>query len=439
MPAREFNFDGLVGPTHNYAGLALGNLASQAHRHETSSPKAAALQGLAKMKHLRDLGVCQAVLPPQERPHLATLRRIGFTGTDAEVLSRAHREAPHLLAACASASCMWAANAATVSPSADTKDGRVHFTAANLVHHLHRSIEANDTARVLRRIFADPGRFAHHDPLPSTGQLADEGAANHLRLCATHGAPGIELFVHGAPSKVHRARQQRRASETVARLHGLDPQRTFFVEQAPEAIDAGAFHNDVVSVANQNVLFGHAAAFAEGWSHLRAILQPFNVDLQLIRIDPDRLSLEDAVATYLFNSQIVTIERGADAAMALVCPTECREHGAVRRVIDALTSGPSPIHEAHFVDTRQSMRNGGGPACLRLRVVLTDDELAATHAGVLLTDDLYGRLVAWVNRHYRDTLGPDDLADPRLLDESRAALDDLSRLLALEGIYAFQA
>ena len=125
MKTVEANFDGLVGPTHNYAGLAYGNLASALNAEKPSNPREAALQGLRKMKALHDLGVPQGVLPPHERPHLPTLRALGFGGKDAEVLGAAHREAPGLLAAASSASAMWVANAATVSPSADAADGRV--------------------------------------------------------------------------------------------------------------------------------------------------------------------------------------------------------------------------------------------------------------------------------------------------------------------------
>ncbi len=52
----EINFDGIVGPSHNYAGLSLGNLASARNAGAVSRPRDAALQGLAK-----DLGVSQQV------------------------------------------------------------------------------------------------------------------------------------------------------------------------------------------------------------------------------------------------------------------------------------------------------------------------------------------------------------------------------------------
>ena len=437
--AFEVNFDGLVGPTHNYSGLAIGNIASQSHRHDVSRPQAAALQGLAKMRLMWQLGVRQAVLPPQDRPSVGILRRLGFDGSDEQVLARAGREAPAALAAAASASCMWAANAATVSPSADTADGRVHFTAANLMSHLHRSIEADATAAVLRRIFAEPSKFTHHQPLPATPEFSDEGAANHTRVVERHGGRGIEVFVYGGQTKVYPARQSRTASQTIARLHQLEPANTCFVEQSPQAIDAGVFHNDVIAVGNESVLLYHAEAFAEPSQAMDGIRRRYadvcGGELAGIEISSAELSVEDAVATYLFNSQLVTLPNGA---MAMICPTECGEHVRARAVLDGLVAADNPIEAVHFVDTRQSMRNGGGPACLRLRVVLTDAELAAAHQGVMFDQRLDEQLTVWVERHYRDELRPADLADVTLLEESRAALDELTGILGLGAMYSFQ-
>ena len=125
MGAVEVNFDGLIGPTHNYAGLSPGNVPSLSNAGAESRPREAALQGLAKMRRVRDLAwdgqgqPPQGVLVPQQRPDLGLLRRLGFTGDDARVLESAAEASPTVLAACWSASSMWAANAATVSPSAE--------------------------------------------------------------------------------------------------------------------------------------------------------------------------------------------------------------------------------------------------------------------------------------------------------------------------------
>jgi succinylarginine dihydrolase len=436
--AYEVNFDGIVGPTHNYAGLSFGNIASQRHALSVSHPREAALQGLAKMKFLADLGLKQGVLPPPVRPDLAALRRLGFEGSDAEILNKAAREDMRLLSAVYSASSMWAANAATVSPSADASDGRVHFTPANLVTQFHRSLEPPTTAATLKVIFADPDRFVHHDPLLAASAYADEGAANHTRLCASYGTPGIEIFVYGrdaslvaSPSRFP-GRQTLEACMALARLHHLDAAAAVFARQNPAAIDAGAFHNDVVAVGNQNVLFYHAAAYANLDSLKQELKSKFeakaNVPLYLIEVSEAQVPLEDAIETYLFNSQLVTLP---DGGMSLIAPMECRERPGVERFIAELIAQENPIRSAHFLDVRQSMKNGGGPACLRLRVVLTEEELRRVHPGVMLTDELYEKLVAWVNQFYREQLRAEDLADPLLARESWDAIERLSTIMRL--------
>ena len=441
--AREVNFDGLIGPTHNYAGLSRGNVASASNAGGASSPKAAALQGLRKMKHMMGLGLTQGVLPPQQRPDLGLLRRIGFSGDDAAVLAAARDADPTLLAAAWSASSMWAANAATVSPSPDTEDGKVHFTPANLVSNFHRALEAETTTRALRMIFRDESRFTVHDPLPPQMRFADEGAANHVRFAPSHGEPGVELFVYGVnatdPSITTRnypTRQARSACEAIARMHRLDPSRVVFARQHPDAIDAGVFHNDVIATGNGLVFLYHEQAFAMSRSLMTDLSGPLGRPLVCIEAHDTDFSIQDAVKSYLFNSQVVTLPSGG---MALIAPLEAREHGPVNAFIERVVADPgNPINRAEFLDVRESMRNGGGPACLRLRVVLTDDELSAAHRGVILTDALHGRLVGWVERHYPDTLTPGDLADPTLARACLDTLDELTGILELPGLYLFQ-
>ncbi len=452
MRSREVNFDGLVGLTHSYAGLASGNIASAKNALQTSNPQSAALEGLGKMKKLADLGIPQAVLPPHERPDLTELRLTGHRGSDAEVLEAAARETPSFLLACSSASAMWTANAATVSPSSDTWDGRVHITVANMMSHYHRKIEAPTTGRILRSIFADEGFFAVHDPLPSITMFADEGAANHTRLAKEHSEPGVEFFVFGdytidaaaasgSPQQLpkrFRARQTYEACRAIARSHGLDPERIVYAQQHPEAIDAGVFHNDVISVGNETVLMYHERAFVgsdEVIAELGRRMSAIGSDFVPICVTEDQVSLEDAVNTYMFNSQLVT---KPDGRMLFVTPIECQEHDGVRRSLERIVGEDNPIDEVAYINVRQSMRNGGGPACLRLRVVLSDAEIARISASVMLTDDLYDTLVQWVKAHYRDALDPKDLSDPCLLAEGRTALDELTRILDLGSIYPFQ-
>ncbi len=436
MSAREFNFDGLVGPTHNYSGLSFGNVASQAHAGLVSNPRAAALQGLAKMKALADRGFAQGVLPPLARPDFALLHCLGFGGPEAQAIGRAAREAPALLSAAYSASSMWTANAATVSASADTADARVHFTPANLVSKLHRAAEPQATARVLATIFPEGPHFAHHAPLPASPQTGDEGAANHTRLAPRAGEAGIEFFVYGArgfdtaaPAPVRfPARQTREASEAVARLHGLDPRRTVFAQQDPAAIDAGVFHNDVIAVGSERVLFCHEKAFLDQPAVLRQLREAFPGELEVIEVPEASVTLADAVETYLFNSQLLA---RPDGTMLLVVPEECRRNERVAKYLEGLASPGGTIRELLSFDLRESMRNGGGPACLRLRVEMTEAEAQAMHPGVRLDDALHAKLSRWVTKHYRDRLAPADLADPMLAIECREALEALSGLLGM--------
>jgi succinylarginine dihydrolase len=433
MTFREVNFDGLIGPTHNYAGLSFGNLASQKNKGAASSPRAAVLQGLAKMRAVRALGLTQGFLPPQDRPHLKTLRALGFAGTDRQIIEKAAAH-PDILANCYAASSMWTANAGTVAPSPDAADGKVHFTPANLAGNFHRSIEAPTTARLLKHIFSDERFFIHHPVLPGGVHFGDEGAANHGRLAPSHGEKAVHLFVYGVDGDKFPARQKLRASQAVARNHRLDPAKTVFLQQAKAALDAGAFHNDVVGVANGTVLFLHEQSFEDRESAHAAIRKaaPF---AEIVEAPKGQVSLEDAIGSYLFNSQLLSLPGGE---MALVLPKESEENARVKAFIDETLAKNNPVNRALYLDVRESMRNGGGPACLRLRVVLSDAELAATNPNFILDDARIDALEAWANKHYRDRLTPDDLRDPLFMEEAFAALDALTRLLGMGAFYGFQ-
>ena len=444
MKAYEVHFDGLVGLTHNYSGLSYGNLASMVSDHRVSNPKEAARQGLHKMRIVHDIGVKQGVLLPQERPDVHTLRKLGFGGSDAEVIRRASLEAPEIFAACCSASSMWTANAATVSPSSDAADGKVHFTPANLAGHFHRAIETATTQRILKAIFADPEHFEHHAPLPKSDYFCDEGAANHSRFCSTYGEAGVQLFAYGRhavdpgqslPQRFP-ARQTFEASESIARLHKLSAERVIFAQQDPDVIDLGVFHNDVIAVANQNVMFCHERAFLNMERVRMDIQRKFDDKaLYFIEVQDDQVNVADAVRSYLFNSQLITLANGE---MMIIVPHECEETDAVWQYIQELLQQETPIKHVRSLDLRQSMRNGGGPACLRLRVVLNEQELAAINPGVLMNDRLYDQLNLWVDKHYRDRMHVEDLSDPQLLGESRTSLDELTQILGLGHIYPFQ-
>ncbi len=433
---QEANFDGIVGPTHNYAGLSYGNMASAKHAAKASNPRAAALQGLEKMHLLHSLGLRQGVIPPQPRPALAFLAQLGFHGAPSAVMENVAKAAPELLPFCYSSSGMWAANAATVTPSIDSAEQKVHFTPANLASTSHRVLEAPFTAHVLRCIFPeDSGYFMHHPPLPSGPLTADEGAANHMRLRAPGSAGNTHVFVYGrdAAREAKRpqrfpARQSRQAGEAVARLHGVS--RAMHIQQNPVVIDAGVFHNDVIAMSHEQLLIYHAHAFAGPDAAIAALAKQ---GMTAVCVQEDELSVADTVATYLFNSQIVSLPAGG---MAIVAPVECQEHkGAAALVRRWVENAENPIRQVHFVDLRQSMQNGGGPACLRLRVPLTDQEWDAVAPGAKFDDALYAKLTAWVNAHYRDRLLPQDLADPQLADEAMAALAALESILRIGPVY----
>lgn len=409
---QEINFDGIVGPSHNYAGLSLGNIASASHKGDPSHPRAAALQGLAKMRSNMALGLPQGFLLPLPRPNEALLADLAV-GPDTD---RA------LLAAAWSASSMWTANAATVSPAPDTADGRCHLTPANLVTMLHRGQEWRDTQAQLRIAFADKQHFAIHDAVPAS--FGDEGAANHLRFCESHDAPGVEVFVYGKPGGRFPARQHEQASRAVARLHGLDPAQTVFIKQNPEAIAAGAFHNDVVAVANERVLFTHARSFADQQGAYAAIRAAFPA-LEVVEVPEHAISLEEAIRTYLFNAQLLTLPSGE---MALVVPFECRESAAVWRWCEGMLASNGPIRQVIPVDVKQSMANGGGPACLRLRVVA---DPATVDPRFLLDEDKAALIESVIAAHWPETIEPAQIGDPALADRVRSARRALLEALDL--------
>lgn len=398
----EINFDGIIGPSHNYAGLSPGNLAATRNRGLTAHPRAAALQGIAKMRANLRLGLTQGILLPHARPDrrwLATL------AADYE------RTAPHLQAQAMSASAMWAANAATVSPAPDTADGRCHLTVANLATMPHRSHEWPETLAQLRLAFADPA-FAVHEPVPPP--FGDEGAANHMRLAASHDTPGVEIFVYGISGGPFPARQHPDASYAVARRHGLDPARTLFVQQSEEAIAAGAFHNDVVAVANGQVLFAHEHAFADKerfYDELRAALP----EVEIVEVPADQVSLADAIASYLFNAQLITLPSGETA---LIVPEEARETPSVRAWLEAHVAGNGPIRQIEVVDVRQSMANGGGPACLRLRVVA---DPATVDPRFLVDEARLDLIASVVEAHWPEAIGADEIGEPALVARIEAA------------------
>ncbi|UUR08949.1 N-succinylarginine dihydrolase [Sphingomonas glaciei] len=406
MSVREINFDGIVGPSHNYGGLSLGNLASARNLGKVSQPRAAALQGLDKMRANLALGLTQGIFLPQPRPARAWLNELGTSPEEAD---------PALLANAMSASAMWAANAATVSPGVDTGDGRTHLTVANLRTMVHRSHEWPATLAQLRVAFADPS-FTVHGPVPPT--FGDEGAANHMRLCASHGIPGVEVFVYGLSGGPFPARQHLEACRAIARRHRLDPGRTLFVAQSEQAIAAGAFHNDVVAVANERVLFAHEQAFADRDAFLAELEGKFP-EMELVEVPAAEVSLEEAIRSYLFNAQLITRPDGGNS---LIVPEEVRETPAVWRWLQRHLAGNGAIRDVKVVDVRQSMANGGGPACLRLRVVC---DPATVDPRFLVDEARLDRLGEVIARKWPEEIAVSDLVAPALIRDIEQARAEL--------------
>lgn len=442
MKSIEVNFDGLVGPTHNYSGLSYGNIASLKSSESASNPRLAALQGLEKMKFLLDQGVKQAVLPPHERPYIPILRTLGFEGSEKQILKQVFLSEPTLLYACSSAASMWTANAATISPSTDTRDGKLHITPANLSSKFHRSLEASFTEKILQKIFHRQDLFTVHPALPQGLYFSDEGAANHSRFCEDHSKQGIELFVwghsvfhEGAKPKCFPARQTLEASQAIARRHMLNPNKVVFAQQNPAAIDAGVFHNDVISVSNEYVYLYHEKSFLNT-SQVVQELKNKLPRLILLEVPEKRIPLKEAVETYLFNSQIIALP---NHTMRIIAPSECLHSSTVNHFLTELVEDKkNPVGGIDYLDLHQSMSNGGGPACLRLRIVLTEQQIQAIHPGIILDEELYEKLKTWIHKHYRDHLLPKDLASSEFYLEVQAALDALTCILDLGSIYSFQ-
>lgn len=437
--AHEVNFDGLIGPSHSFGGMADGNIASTNNEGLVSNPRQAALQGVGKMRQLLDAGLIQGLLPPLPRPNFDFLVAAGFHGTDQQIIAAAAAQAPAILKAAYSASSMWAANAATISPSADTSDGRVHITPANLSSMLHRSHEHSDMTALLYSVFENEAHFSVHTALPSHHDFSDEGAANHIRLCEQHGATGLEIFIYGretgeARTQGYPARQSRLASDSIIRSHKLRPDRSLLWQQSKPAIDAGAFHNDVVCVGHLDTLFFHEKAFDDPALFLAEVRRKSEdlFALQSIMVRETDVPIDDAVKSYLFNSQIV--QTPGRERFVLIAPKDAQEIDSTYNFCESLIKGNGPIGHVEFVDVRESMRNGGGPACLRLRVALTPAELEATHAGVILDNNKLDQLEQAITEHYRDRVELSDFADIEFANECRTARERILDIVNLPGL-----
>lgn len=439
----EINIDGMIGPTHHYGGLGVGNIASHTHRNQISNPRQAALEGLEKAKRVSELGIPQYLWLPPVRPRLELLDAMGFQGSSHEQIVAAMATAPRVLSAAFSSAFMWAANSATVTPAVDAKDGCYHFTPANLISSLHRASEADERQLDLANIFSEVGRHRIHPPLPQITALRDEGAANHMRLCNTSGEIGFNIFVYGEDDSASTsaltnpkfmARQTRLACETIARRHQLNPATTFFLQQHPDAISAGVFHNDVIATSHEGVLIHHELAFLDAEAELARLEHAFldRVGTAMVRIVVSRenLSMADAVQSYLFNSQLLTPapdgSQGSSPRMVFLCPKQCESNTAANRVLRSIVAdSKNPIDEVQFVSVGQSMSGGGGPACLRLRVPADARTLEQLPSMGKLNQRMYDKLKQAVEQVYPEKVSLEDFCDERFvehLDQVQAVL-----------------
>lgn len=440
--AKEWQFDGLVGPTHNYAGLSYGNIASATHAGSVANPKSAALEGIAKMRFVSGLGMPQSFLPPLKRPIIPVLQQLGFgAGSSKSALSvtleAAYRQAPHLLASVFSASSMWAANAATVSPGADTIDGKLHLSPANLTSNFHRSLEAGGTTRLLRTIFHNDELFDVHNALPAASGFADEGAANHMRLCNKHSLRGVELFVYGSVDGLSTmtskfpARQRREACEAIVRRHGLSAANVIVAQQNPAVIDQGVFHHDVIAMNTTRLMIAHADALVNQKQVITDMQRMLGDDFTYIEVSWKDLPVAEAVKSYFFNAQLLEVP---GKGFVILAPMEAEASDNSHQLLRSLVER-GVITEVHYLSVRESMRNGGGPACLRLRVVMTERQAQAIHPGVILTDARATQLENWVKDYYRDRVVLDDLRDPDFIFELENVYASLGTLIGMPDLY----
>ncbi|AMV32107.1 N-succinylarginine dihydrolase [Pirellula sp. SH-Sr6A] len=441
---REFNIDGLIGPTHHFGGLGVGNVASESNRNKIAHPRSAALEGLSKIRKLYELGVPQFYLPPPGRPNWDWMMALGFQSQDAKDWSRCAKQFPSLFSSSLSSSFMWMANAATCSSRVDTTDGIGRLVIANLAASLHRGQESPERHHQLRHLFQRLDTIEVIEALPSLVPLRDEGAANAMRCWNPSNHQGIYVFVFGETYQgitrsiasgetrvqrgVYPSRQTSLASQLIARSLRIPDSRSVFVQQHPQAIDAGVFHNDVIATSHEDFLLLHERAYLDQSTELDRISETFRKEcggeLSIFVITEDELPLSEAVATYLFNSQIVT---RSDGSWCMFCPIECMTSPAVTQVLQRIQSQEPRLGEIEFVSLRESMANGGGPACLRLRVYASDEEIEQIPLGARIQDESLFYLERLIASEYPDSVQLDDFLDLQLVNHCRRVSEAISQ------------
>ena len=447
----EVNIDGMIGPSHHFGGLGVENKASELNRSQASSPRSAALQGLAKMELLASYGIPQFYLPPPVRPAWKWLESLGYCGDKACVLRDCYQEQPTLLSAAYSSAFMWTANAASVSCGSDTRSKRAKIKLANLNANLHRSIEESERLPQLERMFEAVEHVDVLRGLSSSRPLSDEGAANVMRFFSRVGAGGVYAFVYGneaaesresednskkADGKRRRQpRQTRMASAMVARSLDLEPGDCFLIQQTSDAIDAGVFHNDVIATSHENLLFYHELAFHNSEEAVAGIKKRFlektGEKLEACLVESSDLRLDDAVDTYLFNSQICT---DIDGGWRMFVPENCNQSESVQRTLERLQAQYPRLVSIDYCPLAESMRNGGGPACLRLRISLTPSQIDQIPASMRISLSTLSQLRKLVETEYPEKVEPSDFVNPDFAEQCERISLQIARLWGANSV-----
>lgn len=422
--------DALVGPSHHFGGIAFGNKASLAHQHQASNPRKAALESLEKMRLVYECGAKQLIIPPQVRPQLSTFKQLsgtrGFTKTN---LDQLFQFAPQFLSALFSTSYMWQANAGIVSAACDAFDGLVHITPANLQSHFHRSEEVVQTAKQFKTLFEPIKKVKIHAPVSMS--FPDEGAANCIRFSSKKAESGLNFWVYSKsqfehPATLFPARQSKEALQLIARKHKL--KHVLFAKQSEEAINAGVFHNDVIAMGIGTLLVVHKHAYDNQKKVLDDLqeqaMHVLGEPLTIIEVSSRAMCLEEAVKSYVFNSQLI---KKANGDIILLAPLTAKKYPSAKRLLAKLLK-QSHIKQVHYVPLEESMNNGGGPACLRLAMNLEKDIIQKIPKSYIFSIKRYHLLVEFVKTHYPDWIVLRHFKDPDFIQELHDIVKKLNNL-----------
>jgi len=200
----------------------------------------------------------------------------------------------------------------------------------------------------------------------------------------------------------------------------------FITGRAPACV----FHNDVISTAHEHLWFMHEVAFENVDASLgeieAAYLRQTGRNLRIIVVGSDELPLPVAVQTYLFNSQIITLPKAdprEPSRFHWIAPQQCEKTLETNQLLQRWQKDRElSLEKVHYVSLQESMANGGGPACLRLRISLNREQLAALPPRIFLDAEQYHRVHDWIVKWYPEQLALSDLADATLVEHFQQAV-----------------